>query len=147
MLRIGELAERLHTTTKTIRHYERVGLLNPPVRASSGYRMYDKTALQHATKVFELRRIGLSVAEVGRLLHDENAETTPRQRLLGLLDENLQHIDTDIGILQGRRDDLSARYRALLQTPRDREGGCICAALLIRCTCGRETLARTDVPE
>lgn len=40
-LKIGELAKLSGTTTKTIRYYELLGLLNEPERANSGYRLYD----------------------------------------------------------------------------------------------------------
>ena len=42
VLRIGELTKRLGTTTKTLRHYERMGLIEPSGRTSNGYRVYDQ---------------------------------------------------------------------------------------------------------
>jgi hypothetical protein len=37
-LRIGEIARLVGVTTKTVRHYEKVGLLGEPERSGSGYR-------------------------------------------------------------------------------------------------------------
>ena len=39
-MKIGEVAKTAETTTKTIRYYELLGLLEKPERTESGYRMY-----------------------------------------------------------------------------------------------------------
>ncbi len=44
-MRIGELAEQAGISTKAIRYYERIGILAPPARTTSGYRAYDQTEL------------------------------------------------------------------------------------------------------
>lgn len=133
-MRIGDLANALATSTKTLRHYERAGLLPPPARQSNGYRVYDRHTVNRARLVIGLRRIGLSIEEVRTLLDGD--EMGLRQRLLGLLDRHLQEIGLQISILQGQHDDLAARYRALLDAPKARPGFCVCAALSIPCTCG-----------
>lgn len=136
-MRIGDLASALAISTKTLRHYERAGLLPPPARQSNGYRVYDRHAVERARLVIGLRRIGLSIEEVRALL--TGGEAGLRQRLLGMLDRHIQEIGLQISILQGQHDDLAARYRVLLDVPRDRPGSCVCAALSIRCTCGTAT--------
>jgi DNA-binding transcriptional MerR regulator len=132
-MRIGDLAIALAISTKTLRHYERAGLLPPPARQSNGYRVYDRHAVARARLVVGLRRIGLSIEEVRALLAGDEAGL--RQRLLGVLDRHLQEIGLQISILQGQHDDLAARYRALLDVPRDRAGSCVCAAVSMPCTC------------
>lgn len=135
MLRIGELAKALKTTTKTLRYYERIGLLLSVRRTGSGYRMYDEEAMRRAREVIGLRRLGLSIEEVHDLLHHDPGGTTRRLQLLGLLDEKLRDIDETLAILQGRRDDLAARNLSLFDTPRERMDSCICNALLVPCSC------------
>ncbi|MDA8281897.1 MAG: MerR family DNA-binding transcriptional regulator, partial [Actinomycetota bacterium] len=44
-MRIGELAERAGTSVKTIRYYDRIGVLRPEERSESGYRLYGEDAL------------------------------------------------------------------------------------------------------
>lgn len=132
-LRIGQLASRLSTTAKTIRFYEEVGLLRPPARADSGYRTYDRRAHDQAARILGLRRLGLSIDELKELLSAEGGSV--RQRLSALMDERLRAVELELGVLQGRRDELAARHQALLATPRDRPGDCICDALFEPCTC------------
>lgn len=135
-MRIGELAKALGTTTKTLRFYEQIGLIDEPPRSSAGYRSYGPELVDQAHLVFGLRRLGLSIKEVQALLHADDG-TTLRQRLMAAMAEKLRTIDVDLGVLQGRRDDFAARLDALLATPHDRPGDCICEVIGMRCTCGR----------
>ncbi|MBA3775651.1 MAG: MerR family transcriptional regulator [Betaproteobacteria bacterium] len=136
-LRIGQLAKLLGTTTKTLRFYESVGLLSPPRRSAAGYRVYDDAAAVQARRLLGLRRLDLNVRQLQDLLAS-GAESTLRRRLLALMDEKLRDRYLDLGILQGRCDDLAARHQALLMTPRDRPQHCVCDALFTPCSCNAE---------
>ena len=133
-IRIGQLAQMLGTTTKTLRFYEGIGLLDPPGRTASAYRLYDNAAVERARLVIDLRQLGLSLREVQDVLRDD-LETSQRQRLLALMDEKLREMYLQLCILQGRSDDFAARHAALLATPRGRRPDCLCAALLRPCSC------------
>ena len=133
-IHIGQLAKMLATSTKTLRFYEGMGLLNPPGRSASAYRLYDDGTVDRAKLVVELRRLGLTIHELQELLHPDNAKTL-RLRLLGLMDEKLRDMYLQLSVLQGRSDDLAARHEALLATPRSRPPDCICDALFRNCTC------------
>ena len=69
------------------------------------------------------------------LLDDTGDGRSLRQRLMGELDEKVREYDLSISVLQGKRDDLQARYDGLLATPASRVGTCICGALLEPCEC------------
>jgi hypothetical protein len=58
-----------------------------------------------------------------------------RKSLSSILDQKLFTIDQDLGVLQGKREDLVVRFQALVTTPRERPPNCICDLLLINCTC------------
>lgn len=133
-MRIGELAKRLGTTTKTLRFYEQISLLGAAGRSESAYRLYDDDAVATARLVIGLRHLELSISELQDLLRDDG-QTTRRQRLLAVMDERLRRMELALSVLQGRCDDLSARHSALLATPRDRMPHCVCDALLRPCSC------------
>ncbi len=136
-LRIGELASLLGTTTKTLRFYEAIGLLEPTLRSESSYRLYGSEAIETARLVIGLRHLDLSIPELQALL-SEDGKTTRRQRLLALMDERLRCMELELSVLQGRSDDLSARHAALLATPRERPPHCVCEALLQSCECQKK---------
>ena len=133
-LRIGALAKHLGTTTKTLRFYEQIGLLQPVQRSASAYRLYDAAAVETARLVIGLRHLELTISELQQLLRDDGL-TSRRRRLLALMDERLRRSELELSVLQGRCDDLAARHAALLATPRDRPADCVCDALLRPCNC------------
>lgn len=65
-LKIGELAELLSTTPRTIRLYEELGVL-APVRTEAGTRLYARKDLKRMEVALNLSRSGVGLEQVGRL--------------------------------------------------------------------------------
>ncbi|WP_327114463.1 MerR family transcriptional regulator [Streptomyces sp. NBC_01341] len=61
-MRIGELAERAGTTTRTLRYYESRGLLHAR-RAENGYRTYDEGDLRLIEQIRTLQDFGFDLEE------------------------------------------------------------------------------------
>lgn len=61
-MRIGELAERAGTTTRTLRYYEARGLL-PAERTANGHRTYDEADLRLLRQIQMLQRFGFELEE------------------------------------------------------------------------------------
>ncbi|WP_329039593.1 MerR family transcriptional regulator [Streptomyces sp. NBC_01725] len=61
-MRIGELAERAGTSTRTLRYYESRGLL-PARRAGNGYRTYDEDDLRLIQQIRTLQDFGFDLEE------------------------------------------------------------------------------------
>ncbi len=70
-LRIGEVAGLLGVTTKTIRHYHKVGVLPEPSRSAAGYRLYTAGDLLRLHRARQLQALGLSLGQIARLLGEE----------------------------------------------------------------------------
>src|SRR5690625_7789618 len=62
---IQEIARHAGTTSRTLRHYDDLGLVPPSRIGANGYRYYDETALVRLQRVLllrsEERRVGKSV--------------------------------------------------------------------------------------
>lgn len=67
-LTIGQAAAFAGVTTKTVRHYHRLGLIDEPERDGSGYRRYRSTDLLRLVQVRTLAGAGVPLAEIGALL-------------------------------------------------------------------------------
>lgn len=67
---IQEVVRISGTTSRTLRHYQRVGLLSPCRTASAGQRFYDREGLLRLQRILILRQLGLGVKEIGRVLDD-----------------------------------------------------------------------------
>jgi len=82
LLRINEVAAETGLTTRTIRYYEEVGLLEPAARSDGDYRLYDASDLARLQFIRSLRDdAGFSLAQIGQLLEDEAARERNRERL------------------------------------------------------------------
>jgi len=69
-MNIGQLARKLGLSTRTIRHYEQIGLLSPARRTSAGYRVYDEEDLVRLQQIRYLLQLDLPLKELGRILTD-----------------------------------------------------------------------------
>lgn len=64
MYKIGEFSVLAKTTIKTLRYYEKEGLLLPTFVDTNGYRYYETNQLLDLAKIISFRQIGLSIREI-----------------------------------------------------------------------------------
>lgn len=115
-MRIGELARRAGTTTKTLRFYEQAGLFPEPDRTPSGYRDYDPVVLERLAFVRAAQAAGLTLAEIREIVAVREAQGPPCEHVAGLLDAHAADLDQRIRELTGLRHEverLRARARDL----------------------------------
>ncbi len=62
--KVGELAERLGLTVRTLHHWDDLGLLRPSRRTQAGHRLYGEDDLVRLQRILSLRQIGLSLDEI-----------------------------------------------------------------------------------
>ena len=62
-MRIGELAERAGTSTRTLRYYESHGLVRAR-RAANGYRAYDESELRVVNEIRGLLAVGFTLSDI-----------------------------------------------------------------------------------
>jgi DNA-binding transcriptional MerR regulator len=81
-LRIGEVAERVGVTPRTIRYYEELGLLGGSAdRAKGAHRVYDESDVVRLRELIRLRDLlGLSLEELVELAEAEEARAALRDR-------------------------------------------------------------------
>lgn len=87
-LHIGEVAQLLGVTTKTIRHYQKMGLLSEPERTSTGYRLFTAQDVLRLQRIRHLQAFGLSLKQIKAILGDPQQEHTLRE-VLQALDQEL----------------------------------------------------------
>ena len=67
-LSIGGVARRSAVKVETIRYYERIGLLAPPLRTAGGHRVYGSADAQRLNFVRRARELGFTLGQVRDLL-------------------------------------------------------------------------------
>lgn len=85
---IAEVARLAGTTSRTLRHYESVGLLEPSRVASNGYRYYDEVALRRLQRILLLRQLGLGLPAIAEVLSGQSDDAAAlRTHLMWLANE------------------------------------------------------------
>lgn len=102
LVRVGDLAEAAGMTVRTLHHYEEVGLLTPSSRTTAGHRLYGPEAVDRLYRVSRLRRIGLSLDQIGRVLED------PDWGLQHALERHMASVDAQIAQLTTLRNAVTA---------------------------------------
>ena len=70
-LKIGEFSKLNQVTVKTLRHYERIGLIVPcEVDEWTGYRYYDVGQLKKMTNIIYLKRLGFALSEIKDIMDE-----------------------------------------------------------------------------
>jgi len=93
----GQLAKRTGVTVRTLRYYDKIGLLKPSRTTHGAVRLYSKDDVARLHKIQMLKYIGLTLAEIGQIIQDD---TTPEQDLGRSLQMQKEIIQSQIAHLQ-----------------------------------------------
>jgi DNA-binding transcriptional MerR regulator len=122
--RIGEVAERVGVTTRTIRYYEELGLVGPPVARTKGtHRLYTDADITRLEELIRLRDLlGLSLEEIVALaeaeearaaLRDQWAESTSDRERARIVKAAIPLIERQLELVRTRQQKLSEFAREL----------------------------------
>ena len=70
----GEFAKMARVTLRTIRYYDKIGLLKPTKILNNGYRRYCNRDLITLQKILSLKELGFSLEEIYPLIQDNNQD-------------------------------------------------------------------------
>jgi DNA-binding transcriptional MerR regulator len=112
--RIGEVAELVGTTPRTIRYYEEVGLLTaPPAHEKGRHRTYADADVRRLQELMRLRDLlGVSLDELKSLVEAEEARAVLRERWQqsegaadreAILEQARGHVNAQLELVRARR--------------------------------------------
>jgi MerR family transcriptional regulator, thiopeptide resistance regulator len=93
---IQELATRAGITSRTLRHYDRVGLLAPSRVGANGYRYYDPGAVARLQRILLMRRLGMGLRAIAEVLADEVDTCDGLRSHIAALEEERDRIERQI---------------------------------------------------
>ena len=132
-MRVGELAELAGVSTKTLRYYERLGLLAPPPRTPSGYRDYSGDVLDRLGFIRSAQAVGLTLGEIREVIAFRDRGETPCVTVLELIERRRSELDARIEELQLLRTELDRlAQRARTLDPADCSPETICHLIIGR---------------
>lgn len=107
--RIGDVARRSGCSVETIRHYEKLGLLERPSRDPNGYRRYTEEDLRRVRFVRHGRALGLDLATIRELLAlAQSPQADCRNTVNRIAQRHLAEIEARIAALACLAEELRA---------------------------------------
>jgi MerR family transcriptional regulator, copper efflux regulator len=109
-LSIGKVAQRAGVGVETIRFYERQGLLTPPMRKDSGYRLYPENVLGRIRFIRRAKELGFSLREIKELLQLRKNSSAPCEDVCEKAQSKIANIEGKITMLTKMKQELSKLF-------------------------------------
>lgn len=118
---VGKLARAGGVAATTVRYYERAGLLAPPIRTASGYRLYGPETAERLQFIRSAQAVGFTLDDIKALLEIEGQQGQQcRIEVQELLTKRLAEVDARLRDLKKVRSALGSA----LSRCRDSNGEC-----------------------
>jgi len=120
MYRIGLFSQITKTTIKTLRYYDRIGLLKPKqVDKFTGYRYYTTEQISQLYEVLSYKQAGLSINQIKQIIIDggriEDVLDTRRKELINIQAETDKQISLINYLLKERKEGFFMEYKAIIK--------------------------------
>ena len=97
---IKEVARATGLTSRTLRHYEQIGLLHPSRVASNGYRFYGEAELSRLYRILSLRALEVPLDAIHIALSDDASLAETIESHLALLEERRDQTNQQITVVR-----------------------------------------------
>lgn len=90
-MRIQETARQAGVSERTLRYYDRIGLLPPQGVTQAGYRVYGEAELERLQEILFFRELGFPLAEIKRIMASpgyDRRDALKRQREMLIMERN-----------------------------------------------------------
>ncbi len=96
LLQIGEISSISKVSIKTIRYYEKLGLLCALKRTEGGFRLFSPDVIVRLNFIKRSQSLGLSLQEIGQLLQIHDRGEMPCSEVRHTLQVKIEEIDSRI---------------------------------------------------
>ena len=98
-MHIGRLAQQAGTTTRTVRYYEEMGLIQPEGRSPGGFRCYSEEQLFRLRMILSLKEMEFDLEHIKLILdkrHEKNTGGGLAAAILEDLKSRLEEVDGQV---------------------------------------------------
>ena len=110
MLTVSEVSRLYGVSARMLRHYEKLGLLASDRKEGYAYRVYRPEDIRRLRQILVLRKLRLSLKEIGEILNDPGPATA-----ISVFEKNLAQMDDELKALNAVRNVIAAFMNALKQ--------------------------------
>jgi len=110
MLNIGDFSKIAKVSIKTLRYYDRIGLLKPEiVDHYTGYRKYSVLQINRLNRILFYKDIGFSLKQILEIINQD----LPVNQMKKYLQQNIKRLESDISTIQNSLDTLHQRIHQI----------------------------------
>jgi DNA-binding transcriptional MerR regulator len=106
---IAQVARMSKVTSRTLRHYDDIGLLRPAWIGRNGYRYYERDQLLSLQRILIMRELGLGLEAIAEIIHDGR--------------DQVEALRMHLAWLRTEQDRFAALASTVERTIRELEGG------------------------
>ena len=114
---VGQVAELVGVSVRTLHHYDEIGLVPPSARSSVGYRSYSDADVERLHQVLLYRELGFPLEEIATLLDDPSVDAMAHlRRQRALLDQRIDRLHQMVAAVEQM---MEARTMGIALTPEE----------------------------
>ena len=115
-MHIGQLAKQAGTTTRTVRYYEEMGLLQPEARSPGGFRCYSEDQLNRLRMILSLKPFEFDLEQIKMILDKSRSNGTGGKLASAILEDlngQLEEVDRQVDHYLALREKLRTTIESL----------------------------------
>lgn len=93
MLTVSGLSKAAKVSADTVRHYVKIGLLNPTRHAENSYKLFTQQDISRLQFIRNAKTLGFTLKEIGEIIEHSEDGNSPCPRVREILQE---HIETNL---------------------------------------------------
>ena len=127
MLTVSQLSKMTNTTPDAIRHYVRIGLLNPKHRQDNGYKLFSDVEVKKTLFIRRAKGLGFTLSDIQTIFDHSDDGRSPCPAVRNLIhkriDENRRRL-AELNELQRCMDDALEKWKSMPDGEPDGEAIC-----------------------
>lgn len=110
---ISEVSKRFQISTRMLRYYEKMGMLQSTHQEDYAYRMYDPYAVRRVQQIVILRKLQIPLKQIRIILDGDTGEA------IAILEKHISEMDDSIETMKKMKDALRRLVQQLQQNPQE----------------------------
>ena len=94
LLTISEISKQFNISTRTLRYYEEIGLIQSIKKEDYAYRTYEEETILRLQQILILRKLRIPLKQIALILKNENTAA-----IIDTFQKNLEEVDEEITAL------------------------------------------------
>ena len=108
LIKAGDLSNRYGVSTRTLRYYEEIGLIQSRRTEDYAYRMYDAASIKKLEQILILRKLNNGIKDIQRIFSTAGSEV-----VLEVLGKKVDDIDEEVALLHELKEIVIAFIRQI----------------------------------